>query len=565
MSEGTGGQPPEDAPLPPHLDPRGRGSRPMRPTRPGRPGEPVRGARPVRPGQPGGTPSGGSAAGRPPVGGLPGRPVRPARPQPAVPAPTGPAAPVLPRRRAGVTLRRVALAMAVVLLVVTAGMLGALVYFDRQIERIPVATLGEGEDVDGGDTNYLLVGSDSREGLTEQELAEVRTGLKGGGNEGTLTDTILLVHVPGGGGEPTLVSFPRDSFVTFPGGGKGRINTAYQRGEAAGEGGGPANLVATVQQLSGLQIDHYLEVGFIAFLRITDALGGVEVNLCQPAVDVKAAINLPAGQQRLGGGDALGFVRQREGLPRGDLDRIARQQYFVAAVARQVLAPSTLVRPNRVLKVMDAVTSSIKADEDLSTFDLARLGLRLRGAASGGLNFATVPVADASARVGGASVVLLDDAALPGFFAGLSPETESEVEPPATVQIAPDAIRLAVLNGTGRAGLATEAAAALQGQGYTVSRTGNADQQGVATSVVLHGSGRADSARTVAASVPGAELRQDDSIGENGLVLVVGEDFKGVRPVTVEAAPPTPPPAPEGGAPAPAPAPPAEDAQPCIN
>jgi LCP family protein required for cell wall assembly len=319
-------------------------------------------------------------------------------------------------------LRRIALGLAVVLVLSTVAMVGALAYFDRRIDRIPVATLGDGQDVDGGDTNYLLVGSDSREGLTEEEIAEVRTGLKGGGNEGTLTDTIVLVHVPGGGGEPTLVSFPRDSFVQIAGHDKGRINTAYARGEASADSTGPATLVATIQQLSGLQIDHYLEVGFISFLRITDALGGVEVNLCNPTADVKAGIDLPAGVQRLGGGDALGFVRQREGLPRGDLDRIARQQYFLGAVARQVLSPGTLLRPDRLLRVMGAVTSSVTADEDLSTFDLARLGLRLRGAAGGGLQFQTVPIANPNARVGGASVVLLDEAALPGFFAGLSPD-----------------------------------------------------------------------------------------------------------------------------------------------
>lgn len=512
------GRPPEHAPLPPHLDPRGRA---------GRRGGDQKARREA-------------TAVAPPASGGRGR---------------------------GRVLRRLALVVVLLLLLSTVGVLGALVYYDRRIDRVPVPTLGAGADADGGDVNYLLVGSDSREGLTEEELLEVRTGLKGGGNEGTLTDTIVLVHVPGGGGEPTLVSFPRDSYVPIPGHGRGRINTAYALGERAGEGGGPALLVETVQQLSGLQLDGYLEVGFIAFLRITDALGGVEVNLCQPTADVKAGIDLPAGEQRLGGGDALGFVRQREGLPRGDLDRIQRQQYFLGSVARQVLAPSTLVRPDRVLRVLSAVTSSVRADEGLSTFDLARLGLRLRGAAGGGLNFQTVPIADANARVGGASVVLLDEAALPGFFAGLSPETEAEPAP--TVQIPPSSIRLAVLNGTSRAGLAGDAARQLQGQGYTVTRTGNADTPAAGASVVLHGAGRADSARTVAASVPGAEVRQDDSVGENGLVLVVGEDFSGVRPVTVAPAgePAAPPPAPEG-APAPPPGgetPPQDQGRPCIN
>ena len=529
MTERPRGGPPEDAGLPPHLDPHRR-SRPSRaPRTPAGHGGPAEGS-----GLPKHLdPRRGADRGRS-SGSGPGRPA---------PEPTAP--PKGRRRGRARVLRRAALGLAVVLLVTTVGMVGALVYFDQRIDRVTVSTLGDGPDVDGGDTNYLLVGSDSREGLTEEELAEARTTGKGGG-EGTLTDTIVLVHVPGGGGEPTLVSFPRDSFVDIPGFGEGRINSAYARGAASADSTGPAVLVSTVQELSGLQIDHYLEVGFISFLRITDALGGVEVNLCNATADPMSGVDLPAGEQRLAGGDALAFVRQRAGLPGGDLDRIARQQYFLGAVARQVLSPGTLLRPDRVLRVMGAVSSSIRADEDLSTFDLARLGLRLRGAASGGLQFQTVPVADPNARVGGASVVLLDEAALPGFFAGLSPESQDDEEPPATVQVAPEAVQLAVLNGTDRGGLASEAAAALQAQGYTVSRTGNADQQDVGTSVVLHGSARADSARTVAASVPGAEVRQDDSLGENGLALVVGEDFDGVRPVTVD---------PAAAAPAPAPAP----------
>lgn len=516
MTERPGGLP-EDAPLPAHLDPRGRGSRRVRPTP-----EPPDSTEP-----------------------------------PGVPRPGGPAQ----RRRRGSALRRLALGLVALLVLLAVGSAAALLYFDRQIARVPVTGLGTGPDVDGGDVNVLLVGSDSRQGLSQQELEEVRTGVKGGGNETALTDTVVLVHLPGDGGEPVLVSLPRDSFVEIPGHDRGRLNTAYALGQTGGDGGGPSLLVETVQQLSGLRIDHYLEVGFIAFVRITDALGGVEVDLCAPAQDVKAGIDLPAGQQRLAGGDALGFVRQRDGLPRGDLDRIARQQYFLGSVARQVLSPGTLLRPDRLLRVADAITSSITADQDLSSLDLLQLGLRMRGAASGGLAFQTVPVADPDARVGGASVVRLDEPALPGFFASLSPGTGSALTPPPAVPIAPSSIRLAVLNGTTRAGLAGQAGQALEGQGYTVTRTGNADQGPVGRSLVLHGAGRADSARSVAASVPGAEVRQDDSVGANGLVLVVGDDYDGVRTVTV--ATPAPAPSPQDVAPAPAPQVPTE--RPCIT
>ena len=533
MSDRPGGLP-EDAPLPPQFDPRGRRGRKERERS---------GARST-----GAGPSGAAPIVLP--GGLDprGRSGRQA------------AGPRRTRRGTGRTLLSGVL---VVLLLLGIAGIGTLAYYDRRIDRVPVAALGQGQDVDGPDMNYLLVGSDSREGLTEQELAEVRTGLKGGGNESTLTDTILLLHVPAGGGTPTAVSFPRDSWVEIPGHGRGRINSAYALGEREAAGGGPAKLVQTVQQLSGLQVDHYLEVGFIAFLRITDALGGVEVNLCEPVSDVQAAIDLPAGPQRLDGGDALGFVRQRAGLPRGDLDRVARQQYFLGQAARQVASPGTILRPDRAVRLLSAVTSSVTADEDLSTFGLARLAWRLRGAGGGGLAFATVPVADAAARRGGASVVVLDEPALPGFFAALSPDSGPDAPEPQQVSVAPDAIRLEVRNGTARAGLARTAAEDLAGQGFTITRTGNADRQDSGESVVLHGANRADSAATVAASVPGAVARQDDSVGANGLVLVVGENYTGVQPVVV---------GPGGGAPEPpageAPPPPAEaDAEqppPCV-
>jgi LCP family protein required for cell wall assembly len=503
--------------------------------------------------------------------------VPPAAPRPAEPSPDGALPPeldprgrrsphpdVVPARRRrggpGRVLRRTALVLAAVVALTAVTFLGALVYFDRRIDRVAVPTLGGSGDVDGGDTNYLIVGSDSRRGLTQEELAEVRTTAKEGG-DGSLTDTILLAHVPAGGGAAAFVSFPRDSWVDIPGAGRGRINTAYAIGERGGAGGGPAKLVETVEQLSGLSIDHYVEVGFIAFLRITDAVGGVQVNLCAAVQEPDSGIDLPAGEQRLEGGDALAFVRQRKGLPRGDLDRVARQQYFLGSVARQVLSPTTLLRPDRVLSLMSAVTSSIRADEDLSTFGLARLAWRLRGAAGGGLAFQTVPVADADANRGGASVVLLDDATLPGFFANLSPREPAAPVP--TVEIPPSAIRLQVLNGTGEAGLAGRARDDLERQGFTVVDTGNAERT-AGTTVVLHGSRRADSARTVAASVPGAQTRQDDSLGANGLALVVGEDYEGVQPVTV-AAPAAQPPAPGPVAPAPAPEQDGDAERPCIT
>lgn len=462
-------------------------------------------------------------------------------------------------------LRRVALGSLVLLLVLAVGLFGLVRYYDGQIDRVEVAALGQGADVDGGDTNYLLVGNDSRRGFTEQELQETSTEAKEG-NEGSLTDTIVLIHVPAGGA-PALVSFPRDAWVEIAGRGRGRINSAYAAGESEREGGGPDRLVQTVSTLSGLSIDHYLEVGLVAFLRITDALGGVEVNLCAPQQEIQSGIDLAAGEQQIGGVQALAFVRQRSGLPRGDLDRVARQQYFLGSVARQTLSAGTLLRPWRVLGLLDAGTSSIVADEDLSVSDLARLGLQLRGVGGGGVPFLTVPVADPNANRGGASVVLLDEPALPGFFAGLSPSTPAD-DAPNDLTVPASAIRLEVRNGTTRAGLAAQAAEDLRGIGFTVQGVGTAEGAELEQSVVLHGTDRADSARTVAGAVPGAQVRQDDGLGASGLVLVLGSEYLGTRAVQV-GPPPAAPPAPAPGAPAPgAPAPeqPAAPAErPCIT
>src|SRR5699024_2258592 len=185
-------------------------------------------------------------------------------------------------------------------------------------------------------TNYLLVGSDSREDMTKQEQEKFHTGGAGGAR----TDTIMIAHVPDNDVKPTLVSLPRDSIVQIPGHGSNKINAAFSLG-------GASLLTRTVEQATDLRIDHYVEVGFIGLAGIVDAVGGVEMQIPEKMHDTKTGVTIPAGKQTLDGVHALGFVRMRHSsaTPRSDLDRIANQRKFIGALADEIASPATLLNP----------------------------------------------------------------------------------------------------------------------------------------------------------------------------------------------------------------------------
>jgi LCP family protein required for cell wall assembly len=291
-----------------------------------------------------------------------------------------------------------------------------------RVDRVKGLDLSTGQDKKGSDANYLLVGNDSADHLTDAQLREI--GVNRVGRQGVRTDTVLLVHVPGDGSAASFASFPRDSLVTIPGHGRNKLNAAYSLGERERRGNGPITLVRTIEALSGLKIDHYVEISLLGFSTITNALGGVEVCLKRPARDEDAAIDLPAGRQTLHGKDALAFVRQRHGLPGEDFGRIKRQQYFVGALVRRALTTRNLLDPLRLNRVLNAAGDSVKVDEGTSGQDLISLARRLQGLAAGRVTFQTVPVSNPAARAHlpgqpRASVVLLDEPRLPRFFAAL--------------------------------------------------------------------------------------------------------------------------------------------------
>lgn len=279
----------------------------------------------------------------------------------------------------------------------TAG-LGVSTWIEASLQRVPVFSDYEGRPAAGSGTNWLLVGSDSRAGLTPQQQAELSTGGETGGER---TDTILLVHIadPLSAGPTTVVSIPRDSYVNIPGWGMDKINAAFSEG-------GPPLLVRTVEEATGLRLDHYTEIGFAGFGRVVDALGGVEVCPPGPISDQLAGIDLIAGCQTLDGPEALGYVRSRA-TPRADLDRMVHQREFVAALLHRAASPAVWLNPWRWYAVPHAAVSALAVDWDSHIWNLARLGWALRGA-EGTL---TVPIGEFTGNESGAVVIWDADAA----------------------------------------------------------------------------------------------------------------------------------------------------------
>ncbi|MES9538710.1 MULTISPECIES: LCP family protein [unclassified Actinomadura] len=282
---------------------------------------------------------------------------------------------------------RVLIAVGVFLALVVAG-IGGLVWqrqssYNGNIDRIKGVMPDDGARRPGknveGTENWLLVGSDSRaDSATTGEGNQV---WKPGQQR---TDTIMLLHLPADRKKAYIVSFPRDSWVEIPGYGAQKINAAFSFG-------GPKLLIETMENLTGVRIDHFGAIDFEGFKSMTDALGGVTVNIKQSVYDPARKKRWEAGRQKLNGDDALLFVRQRYNLPNGDFDRIKRQQAFLGALAKQAADRGTLSNPLKLDRFLSALTKSISVDEGVSAGDLRSLALSMRGIRPSDVMFMTLP------------------------------------------------------------------------------------------------------------------------------------------------------------------------------
>jgi LCP family protein required for cell wall assembly len=266
---------------------------------------------------------------------------------------------------------------------------------DSRLNRVDALGDQAGRPAVTPGADWLIVGSDSREGLSEAERQRLATGQAAGRR----TDTMMLLHIPRGGGQPTLVSLPRDSYVPIPGRGRNRLNAAYAFG-------GPKLLVQTVEGVTGIRIDHYMEIGFDGFASLVDAVGGVSLCVDAPMNDPKAGLKLGAGCQVLNSRQALGYVRTRASA-RGDLDRVVRQQQFISALIDKMTSPGVLLNPFRSVPLALNGAGTIAVDSGDHIYHLIRFPFALRSVSRGDGVAGTVPIAR-NANVGGAAVVLWD-------------------------------------------------------------------------------------------------------------------------------------------------------------
>jgi LCP family protein required for cell wall assembly len=344
----------------------------------------------------------------------PGRP--PLRP------PGGPERPRMsriPRRRRRVGPFRVILLLLLAYLLI---LVGVPVLAWGRVDKVAFEPTDERAD-DGSGTNYLIVGSDSREGLSEADKKRLGTGSTGGRR----TDTIMILHVPNTTAAPTLVSLPRDSYVPIPGHGRNKINAAFSFG-------GPKLLAQTVEDVTGLRVDGYVEIGFGGFVDVVDGLGGVRMCLPKAVQDDKAHIDLPAGCQELDGPNALGYVRARYFDPLGDLGRVERQRQFMSAVMKETLTASTILNPVRYTRVGMAYGDALTVGDSTGVFDLARFALAMRAVSSGKGATLTVPVADPGLSTPVGSAVKWDTEKALALFNALK---EDEIIPPSLIPKVP--------------------------------------------------------------------------------------------------------------------------------
>ncbi|WP_284232246.1 LCP family protein [Mycobacterium antarcticum] len=284
------------------------------------------------------------------------------------------------------------------LLVIVLAMVGTAAWIDVSMHRIPALTALPDRPPSASGTTWLLVGSDSRQDLTPEQQAELTTGGDVGNGR---TDTILLVHVPGLGSDvpTTMVSIPRDSYLPIPGYGEDKVNAAFALG-------GAPLLAQTVEQATGLRLDHYAEIGFDGFAAMVDAVGGVTMCPPEPISDPLAGIDLPAGCQELDGRSALGYVRTRA-TPRADLDRMTNQRQFMSTLMRRAASPAVWANPLRWYPMAHAASGAVTVDEGAHVWDLARLAWALHGS----VVTTTVPIGEFTDGDVGSVVVWNPDAA----------------------------------------------------------------------------------------------------------------------------------------------------------
>lgn len=391
-----------------------------------------------------------------------------------------------------------------------------------------------------GTLNVLVVGLDTRQGLTEQQLLELGTEDVGS----ALTDTIMVVQITPAREQVAVLSFPRDLKVTPPGHGPMKINAVHPTG-------GADLLVRTVEDYISLDLDHYVAVNLAGFIELTDALDGVEICLDEAKVDRFAGVDLPAGCQVLSGAEAAGFVRSRLDADQfgeaNDFGRIARQQYFIRQAMREVTSARTLLNPLRVKSLIDVVADNLTTDRDLGASEMLRLANSLKGLRAEDLDTRVVP-GYYSAETGYVHAYPDEAEAVFQSFRNATDLPDVGTSDPRANELAATDVAVAVLNGEGTSGLAAEVAAFLESHGFVVAETGNAESFDVERTRIEYVAGSEAHARKLAEQLPGAEQAEvGGAPGGADVALIIGADWGEIAPAGATAAPDPPDPSPDAG------------------
>lgn len=439
--------------------------------------------------------------------------------------------------------RGIATLAAVAVMVITGAAWGKIGNIDPNIARFDLPGLfGNAGKPDDGAIDILMVGVDSRSDahgnpLSQEELSMLRAG----DETATNTDTIILIRIPNNGKSATAISIPRDSYVTIPDGSKGKINGVYgeakendrQKRVESGEtleaaeresvDAGRSALIQTVGRLTGVTVDRYAEVSMLGFVLMTDALGGVNVCLNEAVYEPMSGADFPAGPQTLDGPNALSFVRQRHDLPRGDLDRVVRQQVVMSSLAHSALSGGTLTNTTTLGKLRDAITRTVVLSQGWDVMDFIQQLQKLSG---GNVAFATIPILreDDWTEDGTQSVVKVDPDQVRSWVSGLLDQQAQGKTEEATYS--KDQTTADVVNETQINGLAAAVSELLVGKGFTAGKVGNNESDHVGSSQVQAAQQDDVGAKAVAEAL-GLPVVEKQGIAEHTVRVVLSKDYQG--------------------------------------
>lgn len=380
-------------------------------------------------------------------------------------------------------------------------------YVSSSLGRINAGTSGTPSS---GPVNILVAGIDTRGGLTRRQELRLHVGDAISSN----SDTLMLVHIPADHTSIQVVSLPRDSWVDIPGHGMNKINAAYGLG-------GAQLMVRTVEHLTGMPINDYIEVNFLGFVKVIDALGGV--NICVPYAinDHYSGLRLSAGMHHVGGIVALMYARDRHSFALSDIQRISDQQHMLSSLFAEATQAGVLANPIKLQEVLSSVASAVTVDQG---FNLVKLASELRGIRPSDVTFSTVPLASLNYLTPtGESAVLWNKPQADALFRWLKINTGAAGRPGkhTRTRLSRSKVRLDVYNGTQISGLSADTGRQLSALGFTVVRAGlNWSSHTVSRTVIQYPAGQAAAATVLARVLPGSAVQQ--VAGLSGIRLILG-------------------------------------------